>query len=239
MTLRSPIWIVGSSHLRQVRAGFQKFFGHLPCWYSFHWNGVFLGISNSFQEVVDLRRWVVCVRQTWSSDTKAKVARRWRMWSRSSPGLDLDGSGVIDYTEFCAAGIGESISLEARNGRNGAVVVKGDVYLFIVHTTMCIYIYIHIFDTNCILLQYGTVLIYTILYYILYTILYYTILYYIPYYTIYHTILYTILYYTITILYYTILYSTTLYSVMLYYMKYIVTYCLSVDSSPFLWLLLL
>lgn len=31
--------------------------------------------------------------------------------------LDLDGSGVIDYTEFCAAGIGERISLEARNGR--------------------------------------------------------------------------------------------------------------------------
>ena len=27
--------------------------------------------------------------------------------------LDLDGSGVIDYTEFCAAGIGERISLEA------------------------------------------------------------------------------------------------------------------------------
>lgn len=26
--------------------------------------------------------------------------------------LDLDGSGVIDYTEFCAAGIGERVSLE-------------------------------------------------------------------------------------------------------------------------------
>lgn len=28
--------------------------------------------------------------------------------------LDLDGSGVIDYTEFCAAGIGERVTLEAR-----------------------------------------------------------------------------------------------------------------------------
>ena len=26
--------------------------------------------------------------------------------------LDLDGSGCIDYTEFCAAGIGERVSLE-------------------------------------------------------------------------------------------------------------------------------
>ena len=32
--------------------------------------------------------------------------------SLSSTRLDLDGSGVIDYTEFCAAGIGERISLE-------------------------------------------------------------------------------------------------------------------------------
>eukprot|EP00435_Cladocopium_sp_Y103_P045619 s1361_g13.t1 len=47
-------------------------------------------------------------RTTFGRKESAQVKDVEQVFAR----LDLDGSGVIDYTEFCAAGIGERISLE-------------------------------------------------------------------------------------------------------------------------------
>ncbi len=81
-------WILGFSHLRQVRAGFQKFFGHLPRCYSFPRSGAIklIHISRGCRLETWNTRFFLDVTIFTTKFTKAKVARRWRMWSRSSPG---------------------------------------------------------------------------------------------------------------------------------------------------------